>query len=436
MNDTEDFVTFSDRMNMLPPYLFGRLNKIKLEKRKAGIDMIDFAMGNPSDPTPQPVVDKLCEVVNDPRNHRYSVASGIYNLRREIGRYYDRQYGVSLDPASDILCTIGSKEGVSHLSLVLLGPGDTALVPVPAFPIHIYSCTIAGASIVRVPIVGDEAFLRNVDDLCRTLTPAPKAIMLNYPHNPTTKTVDLAFFEEMAKIAKRRKLIVVHDHAYGRVTFDGYEAPSFLQAKGAKDVGVEFGTLSKSYNMAGWRVGYCAGHPRIVEALGKIKGYYDYGLFQAIQIAAIVALRDCDDFIGEQAAIYESRRDCLCDGLSAIGWSVEKPKASMFVWAEIPEPYRAMGSMDYSIRLIEEANVVVAPGIGFGPEGEGWLRIALVENEERIRQAVRQIRRMQGGVSPSRGLRLPPEAKHPDLSAAAMNPSENVTNAGTATRSS
>jgi alanine-synthesizing transaminase len=404
MHHTDDFVTFSDRMDQLPPYLFGRLNKIKLEKRKAGIDMIDLAMGNPSDATPQPVVDKLCEVVNDPRNHRYSVASGIYNLRREIARYYSRQYGVALDPESEVLCTIGSKEGVSHLSLVLLGPGDTALVPVPAFPIHVYSCVIAGASIVRVPIVEDEQFLRNVDGLCRTLKPAPKVIMLNYPHNPTTKTVDLPFFEEVVRIAKRRKLIIVHDHAYGRVTFDGYTAPSFLQAKGAKDVGVEFGTLSKSYNMAGWRVGYCVGHPRIVEALGKIKGYYDYGLFQAIQIAAIIALRDCDDTIGEQAAIYERRRNCLCEGLAAIGWEVERPKASMFIWVRIPEPYRAMGSMDYSIRLMEEANVVVSPGIGFGPEGEGWLRIALVENEDRIRQAVRQIKRMQGGAITSRSI--------------------------------
>ena len=391
---SNDFIKFSGRMDLLPPYLFGRINKIKLDKRKAGIDMIDLAMGNPSDATPQPVIDKLCEVVNDPRNHRYSVASGIYNLRREIARYYDRQHGVSLNPDNEIICTIGSKEGVSHLSLALLGPGDSVLVPVPAFPIHIYSCVIAGASIVQVPIAEDEAFLRSVDTLCRTSLPKPRVIMLNYPHNPTTKTVNIGFFEEAVKIARRHKLIIVHDFAYGRVTFDGYEAPSFLQVKGAKEVGVEFGTLSKAYNMAGWRVGYCAGHPRIIEALGKIKGYYDYGLFQSIQIAAIIALRDCDDFIAEQAAVYEKRRDVLCDGLNSIGWDVEKPRASMFVWTRIPEPFRCMGSMDFSIKLMEEAEVAVSPGIGFGPEGEGFLRIALVENENRIRQAVRQIKKM------------------------------------------
>ena len=394
---SNDFIKFSGRMDLLPPYLFGRINKIKLDKRKAGIDMIDLAMGNPSDATPQPVIDKLCEVVNDPRNHRYSVASGIYNLRREIARYYDRQHGVSLNPDNEIICTIGSKEGVSHLSLALLGPGDSVLVPVPAFPIHIYSCVIAGASIVQVPIAEDETFLRSVDTLCRTSLPKPRVIMLNYPHNPTTKTVDIGFFEEAVKIARRHKLIIVHDFAYGRVTFDGYEAPSFLQVKGAKEVGVEFGTLSKAYNMAGWRVGYCAGHPRIIEALGKIKGYYDYGLFQSIQIAAIIALRDCDDFIAEQAAVYEKRRDVLCDGLNSIGWDVEKPRASMFVWTRIPEPFRGMGSMDFSIKLMEEAEVAVSPGIGFGPEGEGFLRIALVENENRIRQAVRQIKKMSTG---------------------------------------
>ncbi len=394
---SNDFIKFSGRMDLLPPYLFGRINKIKLDKRKAGIDMIDLAMGNPSDATPQPVIDKLCEVVNDPRNHRYSVASGIYNLRREIARYYDRQHGVSLNPDNEIICTIGSKEGVSHLSLALLGPGDSVLVPVPAFPIHIYSCVIAGASIVQVPIAEDEAFLRSVDTLCRTSLPKPRVIMLNYPHNPTTKTVNIGFFEEAVKIARRHKLIIVHDFAYGRVTFDGYEAPSFLQVKGAKEVGVEFGTLSKAYNMAGWRVGYCAGHPRIIEALGKIKGYYDYGLFQSIQIAAIIALRDCDDFIAEQAAVYEKRRDVLCDGLNSIGWDVEKPRASMFVWTRIPEPFRGMGSMDFSIKLMEEAEVAVSPGIGFGPEGEGFLRIALVENENRIRQAVRQIKKMSTG---------------------------------------
>jgi len=394
MEESNGFIKFADRMDLLPPYLFGRINKIKLEKRKAGVDMIDLAMGNPSDPTPDPVIDKLCEVVRDSRNHCYSVASGIYNLRREVARYYDRHYKVYLNPEDEIIATIGSKEGVSHLSLALLGPGDVALVPTPAFPVHIYSSVIAGASVVRVPIAEDEIFLKSIDNLCRTFIPAPKVLFLNYPHNPTTKTVGIGFFEEVVRIAKKYKLIIVHDFAYGGVTFDGYEAPSFLQVEGAKDVGVEFGTLSKAYNMAGWRVGYCVGHPKIIEALGKIKGYYDYGLFQAIQISAIVALRDCDSFISEQAAIYERRRDVLCDGLNSMGWTVEKPRASMFVWSRIPDHFREMGSMEFSIKLMEEAEVAVSPGVGFGEEGEGWLRIALVENENRIRQAIRQIRRM------------------------------------------
>jgi len=396
MKNTGDFIKLADRMDLLPPYLFGRLNRIKQEKRSRGIDVIDLAMGNPNDPAPREVVDKLCEVVRDSRNHRYSVASGIYNLRREISRYYEKQYGVSLRPENDVICTIGSKEGVSHLSLALLGPGDTVLVPVPAFPIHIYSAVIAGASVLSIPVEDDEILLQKVDALCREKRPAPKVLFLNYPHNPTTKTASLSFFEEAVRLARKHRFVIVHDFAYGRVTFDGYEAPSLLQVPGGKDLAVEFGTLSKSYNMAGWRVGYCVGNPKIVEALGKIKGYYDYGLFQAIQIASIVALRDCGDFIEKQAKIYEKRRDVLCDGLTALGWDVEKPKASMFVWTRIPQPFRGMGSLDFSMRLIEEAEVVVSPGIGFGPEGEGYLRIALVENEHRIRQALRQMKRMTG----------------------------------------
>jgi len=396
--ESENYLKFSNRMDLLPPYVFGRINKIKLEKRKAGIDMIDLAMGNPSDPTPDAVVDKLCEVVRDPRNHRYSVASGIYNLRRELARYYDRQYGVQLTPENEIVCTIGSKEGVSHLSLALLGPGDSVLVPVPAFPIHIYSAVIAGAQVVKVQLDDGEQFLRNIEEACKDAKPAPRAIFLNYPHNPTARTVELDFLADVVRMARKYELIIVHDFAYGRTTFDGYEAPSLMQVKGAKEISVEFGTLSKAYNMAGWRVGYCLGNPRIVEALGKIKGYYDYGLFQAVQIAAIIALRDCDKAIREQAAIYEKRRDVLVDGLNSIGWNVEKPRASMFVWTQIPEGYRHLGSMEFSIRMMEEAEVAVSPGIAFGDEGEGYLRIALVENENRIRQAIRQIKKMCSGL--------------------------------------
>ncbi|MDO9529984.1 MAG: aminotransferase class I/II-fold pyridoxal phosphate-dependent enzyme [Syntrophales bacterium] len=397
METTENSIKLSNRMNLLPPYLFGKINKVKLKKRRAGIDIIDLAMGNPSDPTPQPVIDKLREAVQDPRTHRYSVAAGIYNFRKELAKYYEKHYQVSLNPNNEVLSTIGSKEGVSHLSLALLGPGDTAIVPVPAFPVHIYSVVIAGGNVINVPIVEDEKFLKTVDYLCKTTLPKPKVLFLNYPHNPTTKTVEIGFFEEIVKMAKKNNLIVVHDFAYGRITFDGYRAPSFLQVKGAKDVGVEFGTMSKSYNMAGWRVGYCAGNPTIVGALEKIKGYYDYGLFQAIQIASIIALRDCEDFIDTQVSIYEGRRDVLCDGLNNIGWNVEKPKASMFVWTQIPEQFKEMGSLNFAIKLMEEAEVAVSPGIGFGKEGEGYLRVALVENENRIRQAIKQIKRVLNG---------------------------------------
>ncbi|MDD5168335.1 MAG: aminotransferase class I/II-fold pyridoxal phosphate-dependent enzyme [Syntrophales bacterium] len=394
MDVQNDFIRLADRMEMLPPYIFGAINKSKSVKRKSGIDVIDLAMGNPSDPTPQPIVDKLCEVARDAKNHRYSLASGIYNLRKEIAGYYLRRYGAMLDPEREIICTIGSKEGVSHLSLALLGPGDTVIVPVPAFPIHIYSAVIAGADIIRIPLGEDESFLQNIDDVCRKAYRKPKALFLNYPHNPTTRTVEIGFFEEVINIARRHNLIVAHDFAYGRITFDGYEAPSILQIKGAKEFAVEFGTMSKSYNMAGWRVGYCLGNPRIVEALGRIKGYYDYGLFQAIQIASIIAFRDCDKAVSEQAGVYEKRRDVLCAGLNAIGWHVEKPRASMFAWVPIPEPFKALGSLEFSVKLMEEAAVAVSPGIGFGPEGEGYLRVALVENEDRIRQAIRRIKRL------------------------------------------
>ena len=394
MESSEDFIQLSNRMTLLPPYLFGRINKIKLEKRKAGIDIIDLGMGNPTDATPKPVIEKLCEVVQDRRNHRYSVATGIHNLRLEIANYYERHYGVSLDPGEEVIATIGSKEGISHLSLALLDQGDVALVPVPAFPIHIYSVIIAGGNVLRIPLGTDEAFLRQVDYLCRNFTPSPKVLILNLPHNPTAKTVDLGFFEEAVRIAKKNNLILVQDFAYARVTFDGYRSPSLMDVQGAKAVGVEFGTFSKSYNMAGWRVGYCVGNSTIVKALEKIKGYFDYGLFQAVQIAAIIALRDCEDAIARQAALYQKRRDIVVEGLRCAGWEIEKPRASMFVWARIPEPFRDMGSLEFSIKLLEEAEVAVAPGIGFGPEGEGYLRIALVENENRLRQAVRQIKRM------------------------------------------
>jgi alanine-synthesizing transaminase len=394
----DDFITLSRRMGMLPPYLFSTINKLKDRKRREGIDIIDMAMGNPTDPTPRPIVEKLCEVVNDPRNHRYSAASGIYNLRREVAKYYKAHWDVELDPEGELIATIGSKEGFSHLCLALLGPGDTAFVPTPSFPIHSYAVVIAGGSYLGIPVANDEEFLRRVNDACTTLSPRPKVLFLNYPHNPTSHTVDPEFFREAVALARKYQLIVVHDFAYGQLCFDGYKAPSFLATPGAKEVGVEFTTMSKTFNMAGWRIGYCAGNRKIIAALGAIKGYYDYGIFQAIQIASIIGLRDCGEFAREQALKYAERRNVLATSLERIGWKgFEVPRAGMFLWVPIPEPFRAMGSMEFAMRLMEDAEVAVAPGIGFGPEGEGWVRLALVENQQRLQQAVRQMKRALQG---------------------------------------
>ena len=387
-------IPVANRLQRLPPYLFGRLNAMKYQLRRAGADIIDLGMGNPSDATPEPIVEKLCEAARDPRNHRYSVSTGLFNLRREAAAYYAKQWGVELDPESEIIATIGSKEGFSHMCLALLGPGDTALVPTPTFPIHIYAVALAGANVINIPLSPDpEEFLGHIVYAMEHLYPRPRVLILNFPHNPTAAVVDPAFYEEVVAIAKRFDLLVISDLAYAETTFDGYKAPSFLEVKGAKDVGCEFTTMSKKYNMAGWRIGFCAGHPEMVRALAKIKGYYDYGIFQPIQIAAIIAFRHCDAYGAEQAKVYQARRDCLCSGLERIGWDVTPPKATMFAWVPIPEPWREMGSIEFALKLMREAEVAVAPGRGFGEAGEGYLRIALVENEKRIRQAVRQIRR-------------------------------------------
>ncbi len=384
----------SARMYRLPPYLFGRINALKMDLRRQGIDIIDLGMGNPNDPTPKAVVDKLCEAVQDKRNQRYSVSAGLYNLRREIALFYERYWGVSLDPEEEVIATLGSKEGFSHLCLATLGPGDVVLTPTPSFPIHIYGPVIAGANVLGISMTeGDEALLRNLDHMCRNLFPKPKIVILNYPNNPTTHTVDAGFFEEVVRLAKRYRFYVIHDFAYGLTTFDGYKAPSFLQVEGAKDVGVETLTMSKGYNMAGWRIGFVLGNADMIKVLANIKGYYDYGIFQAIQIATVIALRHCEREMRDQARVYESRRDALCGGLERIGWSVDRPKASMFVWAPIPEPYRDMGSVEFAVQCLRKAEVAVAPGRGFGEDGEGYLRIALVENEERLKQAVRQLKR-------------------------------------------
>ncbi len=348
----------------------------------------------PNDPTPQPIIEKLCEAVQDPRNHRYTVsANGIFNLRREVARYYEKQFDVTLDPEKEVVCTIGSKEGISHLCLGLLDTGETALVPNPAFPIHIHAVNLAGGNVISVPLTEDEKFLPNLINTAKNLIPRPKILILNFPHNPTAATTEIGFFEEIVAFARKYNIIVIHDFAYCGIAFDGYKPPSFLQVKGAKDIGVEFNTMSKSFNMAGWRLGFCVGNKDLVSTLAKVKGYYDYGIFQPVQIASIIALRECNKYTKEQAEIYQSRRDVLCDGLNRTGWNVKKPKASMFVWAPIPEKWRSMGSVDFAFKLMNEAEVSVAPGAAFGENGEGFLRLAIVENELRLKQAIRQIDR-------------------------------------------
>lgn len=385
-------VKFAERMNQLPPYLFGMINKMKMEKRWKGDDVIDLGMGNPMDPAPDLVTRKLCDVAADPKTHRYPVAGGMKNLKREIALYYKRNYDVELTGETDVICTIGSKEGISHMSLALLGPGDTVLVPAPAFPIHVYAAVIAGANVLRIPLSDEDDFLVQLVRMCKSLYPAPKLLMLNFPHNPTGTLASREFFAEVVKYAKKYGFMVINDFAYAKITFDGYVAPSFLEVPGAMEVGVEFGSFSKSYNMAGWRLGYCVGNQKIIGGLANIKGYYDYGIFSAIQIAGIVAMRDCDDNIVEQAASYQQRRDVMCEGLTRMDWEVEKPKAGMFLWAKIPEPYDRMGSIKFAVEMMDRANVAVAPGAGFGEEGDGYLRLALVENENRIRQALKQMR--------------------------------------------
>ncbi len=384
----------AQRITRLPPYLFGRLNTLKLAKRRQGADIIDLGMGNPADPAPQIVIDKLCEAANDPRNHRYSASKGITGLRKEVAEKYRRKWNVELDPETEVLACIGSKEGFSHLCLAMMGPGDTAVVPDPAFPIHNYGVVLAGGNVVSVPLGNDEKFISNIAIVIENMYPRPKLLILNYPHNPTAMTVDEGFFEPVVQLAKRLGIAVVHDFAYGENCFDGYKAPSMLSVKGAKDIGVEFTTTSKPYNMAGFRVGFVAGNKDMIGYLATIKSYYDYGIFQAIQIAAIIAMRHCEEDIIAQNLKYQSRRDVVCDGLRRIGWQVEKPRASMFVWARVPEEHsKGKGSIDFAMELMEHAEVAIAPGRAFGENGEHYMRIALVENEQRLRQAIRNISR-------------------------------------------
>src|ERR1051325_90945 len=341
MSEKQFQVDVSARLQRLPPYLFGRINKMKYEKRVKGVDIIDLGMGNPTDPTPECVVSKLSEAALDPRNHRYSVSNGIAGLRREVAKKYRQKYGVELDPENEVIATIRPKEGFSHLCLAMLGPGDTAVVGDPSFPIHFYAVARAGANVIRVPLGNDQAFLDRIERTIDGLYPQPKLLILNYPHNPTAMTIEPWFWDKAIELCHRRNIMIISDFAYGEINFDGYKAPSFLAADGAKELGVEFTTMSKSYNMAGWRVGFCAGNSEMIKALATIKGYYDYGNFAPIQIASVIAMREGNQIPAEQSMPYQERRDVVCRGLDKLGWSYEKPRASMFVWAKInPSHYK------------------------------------------------------------------------------------------------
>jgi alanine-synthesizing transaminase len=382
------------RLDRLPPYVFATVNEIKMEARRAGQDIIDLGMGNPDLGTPQHIVDKLIEAAQKPPNHRYSASMGITKLRMAIASWYDRRFGVSIDPDSEAIATIGVKEGISHLILVTIRPGDVVFAPNPTYPIHPYSAIIAGGDVRGIPLGPESDFFENLISATKTTWPRPKVLIISYPHNPTTEVVDLAFFEKIVDYAKEHNIMIIHDFAYADLVFDGYEAPSFLQAKGAKDVGVEFFSLSKSYSMPGWRVGFCVGNPEIISALRRIKSYLDYGIFQPIQIASIIALNGDYDCVEQIRDTYKERRDALVNGLNRIGWNIKSPKGTMFVWAKIPERYIQMGSVEFSKMLIAEAQVAVSPGLGFGEYGDPYVRFALIENPMRINQAIRGIRKV------------------------------------------
>jgi len=383
------------RIDRLPPYVFSIVNDMKAEARRRGEDIIDLGMGNPDLPTPQPIVDKLMQAVQNDRNHRYSASRGITKLRLALSNWYDRRFDVAVDPEREALVSIGAKEGLAHLMWVLLRSGDTALVPEPSYPIHQFSCIFAGAEVNSVPLSHDTAdFFADLTQAYERTWPRPRVVLVSFPHNPTGHCVDLDFFERLVSFARENDVLVVHDFAYAEIVFDGYKPPSILQVPGAKDVAVEFVSLSKSHSMSGWRLGFAAGNPEVIAGLQRLKSYLDYGVFQPIQIAAITALNDCDDTPPQVAGVYQSRRNVLCDGLDRVGWHVHKPRGTMFVWAPIPEPFRELGSLEFSKLLLTQAKVAVSPGVGFGQGGEDFVRFALVENEARIRQAVRGIRKV------------------------------------------
>jgi alanine-synthesizing transaminase len=380
------------RIKRLPPYIFSIIDTLKMQARRAGEDIIDLGMGNPDLPTPQPVVDKLIEAVKNPKNHRYSVSRGIYKLRLAIVNWYRRRYGVDLDPDAEAIVTMGAKEGLSHMVLALITPGDVVFAPNPAYPIHPYSVIIAGGDLTSIPMGEGRDFFEELLKATKRTWPKPKLLIISFPSNPTTQVVELEFFKKVVDFAKENKILVMHDLAYADLVFDGYKAPSFMQVPGAKDVGVEFFSMSKSYSMPGWRVGFVVGNQKMIAALARLKSYFDYGMFQPIQIAAIIALNEIEGEVGQMVATYQSRRDVLVSGLNNAGWKIDKPLATMFVWAKIPERFQQMGSLEFSKVLLREGKVAVSPGIGFGEYGEGHVRFALVENEHRTRQAVRGIR--------------------------------------------
>ena len=382
------------RIKRLPPYVFNIVNDLKAKARAAGEDIIDFGMGNPDQATPQHIVDKLTEVAQRGDTHRYSVSRGIPRLRQAICGWYKTKYDVDLDFDSEAIVTIGSKEGLAHLALATLGPGDAVLVPNPAYPIHPYGFVIAGADIRHVPISPDVDFFYELEKAIKTSYPKPKMLVLNFPGNPTTQCVDLEFFDKVVAMAQEHHIWVVHDNAYAEMVYDGYKAPSILEVPGERDIAVEFYSLAKTYNMPGWRVGFMCGNKELVGALARIKSYLDYGMFTPIQVAAIAALEGPQDCVDEIRALYKERRDVLCDGLNSIGWPVDKTKATMFVWAKIPEQYQSIGSLEFSKKLLKEAKVAVSPGIGFGEYGDQYVRFGLIENTHRTRQAVRGIKQM------------------------------------------
>ncbi|MGC9158846.1 MAG: alanine transaminase [Terracidiphilus sp.] len=382
------------RIQRLPPYVFSITDAMKKAARHAGEDIIDFGMGNPDGATPKHIVDKLVEAVLKPATHRYSVSRGLPRLRKAICNWYKTRYNVDLDPESEAIVTIGSKEGIAHLCLAILDSRDTVLVPNPSYPIHIYGPVIAGAHVVSVPVHDREQFLAQLEDLIPRLTPRPKALIVNFPSNPTTECVELPFLARLVELAREYGFHLIHDLAYADIAFDGYKPPSVLEVPGAKDVAVEFFTLSKSYNMPGWRVGFMVGNPRLVAALAKLKSYFDYGTFTPIQVASIAALEGPQECVGEICEIYRKRRDVLVEGLNKLGWPVASPRATMFVWAQIPEAYSALGSLEFSKLLLTEARTAVSPGIGFGDHGDGHVRFSLIENEERTRQALRGIKQL------------------------------------------